>query len=291
MNHKAGFVNIIGNPNVGKSTLMNALVGEKLSIITSKAQTTRNRILGFVNADDFQIIYSDTPGIVNPSYKLHEAMLNYVNEAIDDADVLLYVVEAENKEEKNEHIAQKLQNTENPLIIIINKIDLLTPPQLDELFDFWITKYPKATILPVSALRKLNVDQVFKAILHFLPESPAYFPKDELTDKTMRFFVSEIIREKIFLTYDKEVPYACQVDVESYIESDNLVKINAVIYVERDTQKGILIGHKGAGLKTVGTKARYDIEDFIDKHVHLELFVKVKKDWKNDEKTLKRFGY
>lgn len=290
--HKAGFVNIIGNPNVGKSTLMNTLVGEKLSIISPRAQTTRHRIMGIVNHPDFQIVYSDTPGILNPAYKLHDGMMGFVETALQDADCILFVVEANDRKIKNEKILDTLQKTKVPVIIALNKIDLLqNNEQLNTEFEFWEGILPKAKILPISALHKANIEQVLNAILGFLPEGEAYFPKDELTDKTMRFFAAEIIREKLFTHYKQEIPYACEVEIEFFKEETDPIHIGAVIHVERETQKGIVIGKAGNKLKWVGQEARKDIEAFIGKKVFLEIFVRVNKDWKNKPKELKRFGY
>jgi GTPase len=291
-NHKAGFVNIIGNPNVGKSTLMNTLVGEKLSIISPKAQTTRHRIMGIVNDPDFQIVYSDTPGIVTPAYKLHDGMMAFVQSAIEDADCILFVVEAKDRKIKNPQIFEGLQKTSVPVILVINKIDLLEGNEvLDEEFKYWEENFPKAQIFPISALHKANVPQVLKAILSHLPENEAFFPKDELTDKTMRFFAGEIIREKIFNHYQQEIPYACEVEIEFFKEETTPVHVMAVINVERETQKGIVIGKGGKKLKWVGHDARLDIEAFIGKKVFLEMFVKVNKDWKNQPRELRKFGY
>ena len=289
--HKAGFVNIIGYPNVGKSTLMNALVGEKLSIITSKAQTTRHRIMGIVNGDDFQIVYSDTPGIVrNPAYKMHEYMNKFVESALIDADVILLMTETGMQFEENE-IIEKIIRSNTPVLLLINKIDLSEQERIVQEMNYWKEKIPQAQVIPVSALMKFNVEKVFDTIIDLLPESPPYFPKDELTDKSMRFFVSEIIREKIFVNYKKEVPYSAEVAVDSYLEEENLVRIYAYIYVIRESQKAIILGHKGERIKRVGTQAREDIEKFIDKKVFLELRVKVNKDWRDNEKSLDRFGY
>ena len=290
MTHKAGFVNIIGNPNVGKSTLMNALVGEKLSIITSKAQTTRHRIMGIVNSDDFQIVYSDTPGIVNPHYKLHESMMTFVYTALKDADVFLLVTEI-GEQFKNQEIIEKIKASGIPSILIINKIDLSDQPTIEAKMKHWQEHLPNAEVIPVSALHNFNIEKVLDTILSHLPEGPAYFPKDEMTDKTMRFFASEIIREKIFENYKKEVPYSSEVVVEEYKEKNGIDVISATIFVERDSQKGIILGHKGSMIKKVGTEARIDIEEFIQKKVFLDLHVKVNKDWRNNELSLKRFGY
>ena len=290
MAHKAGYVNILGNPNVGKSTLMNALVGEKLSIITSKAQTTRHRILGIVNGEEFQIVYSDTPGLLNPTYKLQERMMSFANTAIQDADIILYVCEVGNRDVMEDYI-EKIQNSDIPLIVIINKIDVSNTNIVEADVEFWKKQFPKAEILPVSALHKANLDILIQRLTELLPESPPYFPKDELTDKSMRFFVSEIIREKIFLFYQKEIPYSVQVVIDSYKEEDALIRISAFIFVERETQKAIIIGHQGSGLKKVGTTARQDIEDFTGKKVFLETFVKVRKNWRANTKDLNAFGY
>lgn len=289
--HKSGFVNIIGNPNVGKSTLMNALVGERISIITSKAQTTRHRILGIVNGDDFQIIYSDTPGVIKPNYKLQEAMLSFSKSALTDADVLLYVTDIFDCQTKNTDFIEKVKQNSAHTILIINKIDLTTQEKLVELVEKWETLLPNAEIFPISALEKFNIDNLFKRIVELLPESPPYFDKDQMTDKPARFFVTEIIREKILMNYDKEIPYSVEVEVEQFIETENIININAVIYVERDSQKGIIIGHGGKMLKKVGTAARHDIEAFFEKKIFLQLFVKVENNWRNREIKLKSFGY
>ena len=289
--HKSGFVNIVGHPNVGKSTLMNALVGERISIITSKAQTTRHRILGIVNGEDFQIVYSDTPGVLKPNYKLQESMLNFSTSALTDADVLLYVTDVVESAEKNADFIEKVKKQKAPVLLIINKIDLTDQPKLIELVEKWKGILPDAEIIPISAQNNFNLDYVLKRIKSLLPDSPPFFEKDALTDKPARFFVTEIIREKILTNYDKEVPYAVEVVVESFKEDNKLIHINAVIYVERDSQKGIIIGQGGKMLKKVGTEARKDIEAFFDKKVFLELFVKVEKDWRNKDKDLKDFGY
>ncbi len=290
MSHKAGFVNILGNPNVGKSTLMNALVGEKLSIITSKAQTTRHRIMGIVSGEDFQIVYSDTPGIVDAAYKLHESMMNFVESALIDADIFLYLVEVKQRI-KNDTIIEKINQSGIPTLVLINKIDLSNQEAVVEAMAFWQEKMPQAEIIPMSALNKFNIEKVLDEILERLPESPAYFSKEELTDKTERFFASEIIREKILLNYQKEIPYSTEVEVEEFKEDEKIIKIRANIYVARDTQKGIIIGHQGSMLKKVGTSARIDMEAFFDKKVFLELYVRVQKDWRNNDRDLKRFGY
>lgn len=289
--HKSGFVNIVGNPNVGKSTLMNNLVGEKISIITSKAQTTRHRIMGIVNGEDFQIVYSDTPGVLAPNYKLQESMLNFSQSALLDADILLYVTDTFEKMDKHQDFLRKVREIKVPVFVIINKIDLTTQEALEKQVAEWKELMPEAEIVPVSALRKFNIDYILKRILELLPESPPYFDKDALTDKPARFFVTEIIREKILLYYQKEIPYATEVVVEAYEEGKDLVKISALIIVERDTQKGIIIGHGGKALKKVGTEARKDIEAFVGKKVFLQMFVKVEKDWRNRENKLKSFGY
>jgi len=289
--HKAGFVNIVGNPNVGKSTLMNSMVGERISIITSKAQTTRHRIMGIVNSEDYQIVYSDTPGVLSPNYKLQESMLGFSNSALVDADILLYVTDVIEQVDKHDFYLSKVQNLTIPVMVIVNKIDLTTQEELEFLVETLKTKMPNAEIIPISALRKFNLDYVLRRIQEQLPESPPYFDKDALTDKPARFFITEIIREKILLYYQQEIPYASEVVVESYEDKPSIVKIHAVIYVERDTQKGILIGHGGQALKKVGTEARKDIEAFLGKKVFLELFVKVEKDWRNKDMKLKSFGY
>lgn len=291
MNHKAGFVNIIGNPNVGKSTLMNALVGDKLSIITSKAQTTRHRIQGIVSADDYQIVYSDTPGILNPKYKLQEKMLKSVTGALSDADILLYVTDFKDDPEKNKDFVDKLVKVKIPILLIINKIDLVVGQILKEVVEKWMLLLPNAEVIPASALKKTNLNVIFEKLLELLPEAPPYYPKDQLTDKSERFFVSEIIREKIILFYKQEIPYSVEIDVESFKDEPDIIRISTKIYVIRESQKGILIGHKGGSLKKVGTEARKDIEKFFGKKVFLELFVKVKKDWKDNERFLKQWGY
>jgi GTP-binding protein Era len=290
MTHKSGFVNIIGSPNVGKSTLMNELVGEKLSIITSKAQTTRHRIMGIVNGDDFQIVYSDTPGILDPAYKLQESMMKFVETAFQDADVFLLVTEIGEKF-KHESVLKKLQTSTQPVIVAINKIDLSTQEIAVEQMEIWKQLLPNASIVPISALNKFNTESLLEIIKEKLPESPPYFPKDELTDKPQRFFISEILREKIFLNYKKEIPYSSEVEIESYVEEETIIKIRAIIYVERDSQKGIIIGHLGKALKKTATEARKDIEAFLEKQVFIEVFVKVSKDWRSKETSLRKFGY
>lgn len=289
--HKAGFVNIIGNPNVGKSTLMNALVGERLSIITSKAQTTRHRILGIVNGDDFQMVLSDTPGIIKPAYELQNSMMGFVKNAFEDADVLLYMVEIGEKELKDESFFNKIIHSKIPVLLLLNKIDKSNQEQLEEQVSMWAEKVPNAEIFAISALENFNVQAVFDRIIELLPVSPPYYPKDSLTDKPERFFVNETIREKILLNYDKEIPYAVEIDTEEFKEDDAIIRIRAVIMVERDTQKGIIIGHKGAALKKVGMQAREDLEKFFGKQIFLETYVKVNKDWRSNMNQLRRFGY
>jgi GTP-binding protein Era len=291
MAHKAGFVNIIGNPNVGKSTLMNAFVGEKLSIITSKAQTTRHRILGIVNGEDFQMLLSDTPGIIKPAYELQESMMGFVKSAFEDADVLIYMVEIGEKELKDEAFFNKIIGTDIPVILLLNKIDKSNQEELESQVQMWTEKVPNAEIFPISALEGFNVSEVFNRIIELLPESPAFYPKDTLTDKPERFFVNEIIREKILMHYKKEIPYAVEIDTQEFFEEEQIIRMRSVIMVERETQKGIIIGHKGAALKRVGVEARKDLEKFFGKQVHLELYVKVNKNWRSDQRQLKRFGY
>lgn len=288
--HRAGFVNIIGNPNVGKSTLMNALVGEKLSIITSKAQTTRKRVMGIVNGENFQIVYTDTPGIVNPHNKLHEQMMGFVGTALQDADLFILVTNM-GETLKNRHVLQRLKESDVPLLLIINKIDLSNQQTIQEKIDYWQKEIPRAIVIPCSATERFNLTRIFNTILSFLPEHPAFFPKDELTDRTMRFFVSEIVREKILLYYQKEIPYSCEVAVESYEEKEGVDSISCVIYVERDSQKAILIGHQGKAIKKLGIEARKDIEEFTDKRCFLSLHIKVLHDWRNNDRALKSFGY
>jgi len=290
MTHRAGFVNIIGNPNVGKSTLMNALVGEKLSIITSKAQTTRKRVMGIVNGPDFQIVYTDTPGIVNPANKLHEQMLGFIGTALQDADLFLLATE-KGAPVKNEAVMERVRRSDTPVLVIINKIDLSNQATVEERIAHWLREIPRATVIPCSATERFNIDLIFDHILRLLPEHPAYFPKDELTDRSMRFFVSEIVREKILLYYQKEIPYSCEVAVESYEERDGIDNISCLIYVERESQKAILIGHQGKAIKKLGTEARRDIEDFTGKKCFLSLHIKVLKDWRNSDRALKSFGY
>lgn len=291
MSHRSGYVNIIGNPNVGKSTLMNALVGERLSIITSKAQTTRHRILGIVNEENYQIIFSDTPGIIDPAYALQESMMDFVKTAFEDADVLVYLVEIGEKGLKDELFFKKLQASKVPLLLLINKIDTTDQTRLEDAVANWSAVLPHAEIYPISALEGFGVEGVMQRIKELLPLGPAYFDKEQLTDKTERFFVSETIREKILLNYKKEVPYSVEIEVESFKEEEKIIRIRALIMVERETQKGILIGHQGKALKRVGTEARKDLESFFQKQIHLELYVKVNKDWRSNENQLRRFGY
>lgn len=294
MVHKSGFVNIVGNPNVGKSTLMNALVGERLSIITSKAQTTRHRILGIVNGEDFQMVYSDTPGVLSPNYRLQEKMLEFSRSALVDADVLLYVTEPQDTADRNADFLEKVKRMAaagTRVFLIINKIDLTTQETLESLVAFWQAQLPESTVFPISAQERFGVAQLFDAIKEALPVGPPFFPKDQLTDKPARFFVDEIIREKILLNYDKEIPYSVEVEVESFKEEEKIIRIDAVIYCERDSQKGILIGKAGAALKRVGSQARKDIEEFFQKPVFLQLFVKVDKDWRSNTSRLKHYGY
>ena len=289
--HKAGFVNIVGNPNVGKSTLMNLLVGERISIATFKAQTTRHRIMGILNTDDMQILFSDTPGVLKPNYKLQESMLNFSESALVDADVLLYVTDTIEQPDKNQEFMEKVRRLDVPVLLLINKIDLSNQEDLVKLVDQWHEMLPKAEIIPVSAKARFNVDAVMKRIRELIPDSPPYFGKDQLTDKPARFFVTEIIREKILLYYDKEIPYAVEVVVEQFKEEAKSIHINAVIYVERDSQKGIIIGKQGKALKKVATEARKTLEHFFQKTIYLETFVKVDKDWRSSDKELKNFGY
>ena len=289
--HRAGFVNIIGNPNVGKSTLMNALVGEKLSIVTAKAQTTRHRIMGIVNGDDYQIVYSDTPGILKPNYRLQQSMMNFVETAIGDADIILYVTDTVETGDKNNEYISKLQKIQCPVILVINKIDISDQTKVLELMKWWKEQLPNAIIFPASAQEKFNLDNIFDAIVENLPTAPAWYDKDVFTDKNLRFFASEIVREKIFLNYQEEIPYSCEVEIEEFKEGAERYDISAVIYVMRDTQKGIIIGKGGQSLKKVGTQARIEMEDFFQKKVFLRLFVKVDADWRESKKELRRFGY
>ena len=289
--HRSGFVNIIGNPNVGKSTLMNAMVGEKLSIVTAKAQTTRHRIMGIVNGDDYQIVYSDTPGILKPNYRLQKNMMNFVDAAIGDADIILYVTDTVETADKNADYVAKLQRLDCPVIVVINKIDLSDQPKVVELMDYWHGQLPKADVIPASAKERFNLESIFDLIVEKLPVSPPWYDKDTFTDRNLRFFAQEIIREKILLNYSQEIPYSCEVNVESFKEGEERYEIRAVIYVMRDSQKGIVIGKKGAALKKVGTEARIDMEDFFQKKVFLSLYVKVDPDWRESRRELRRFGY
>ncbi|WP_203294128.1 GTPase Era [Luteirhabdus pelagi] len=291
MAHKAGFVNIIGNPNVGKSTLMNAFVGERLSIITNKSQTTRHRILGIVNGDDFQVLFSDTPGIIKPAYELQESMMDFVKSAFEDADILLYIVELGEKDLKDEGFFNKITHTKIPVLLLLNKIDKGDEAQLMEALKVWEEKVPNAEIFAISALENFGVKEVFQRILELLPENPPFYPKDQLTDKPERFFVNEILREKILMHYKKEIPYSVEIETEEFFEEDEIIRIRAIIMVERESQKGIIIGHKGSALKRIGVEARKDLEAFFGKQVHLETYVKVNKNWRSDEKQLRRFGY
>ncbi|MBQ0044553.1 MAG: GTPase Era [Bacteroidales bacterium] len=289
--HRAGFVNIVGNPNVGKSTLMNALVGERPSIVTSKAQTTRHRIMGIVNGDDYQIVYSDTPGILKPNYRLQQSMMNFVDEALGDADIILYVTDTVEKGDKNAEYIEKLSRIDCPVVLVINKIDISTQEKVMELMQWWKEQLPKAIIYPASAQEKFNLDNILDAIVSRLPVAPPWYDKDTFTDRNMRFFASEIIREKIFLNYSQEIPYSCQVEIEEFKEGKERYDIRAIIYVMRDSQKGIIIGKGGSSLKKVGTEARIDMEDFFQTKVFLSLYVKVDTDWRENKKELKRFGY
>ncbi|MDR6301839.1 GTPase Era [Mesonia maritima] len=291
MKHKAGFVNIIGNPNVGKSTLMNAFVGERLSIITSKAQTTRHRILGIVNGEDFQMVLSDTPGIIKPAYALQDSMMDFVKAAFQDADVLIYLVELGEKELKDEKFFQQITSSKIPVILLLNKIDKGDQELVEEQITLWKARVPNAEVFAISALENFGVPEVFNRILELLPESPPFYDKDALTDKPERFFVNEIIREKILLHYKKEIPYSVEIETEEFFEDEEIIRMRSVIMVERDSQKGIIIGHKGSAIKRVGMEARKDLEKFFGKQVHIELYVKVNKNWRNDDKQLKRFGY
>ncbi len=289
--HKAGFVNIVGNPNVGKSTLTNKLVGERLSIITAKAQTTRHRILGIVNEEGYQIVFSDTPGVLKPNYKLQESMLRFSKSALQDADIVIYMTDVVEKLDKNNDFLDSVRKTDSPVLLVINKIDESNPEQLDNLVSVWKEVLPKAEIFPMSALRGFNTDNLMKRIKELLPEGEAYFDKDVMTDKPVRFFVSEIIREKILLYYQKEIPYSVEVEIEEFKEEKKQINIRGVIHVARESQKGIIIGHQGAALKKTGTEARKDMEKFLDKKVFLQLFVKVNKDWRDKDKSLRNFGY
>ena len=289
--HKSGFVSIVGNPNVGKSTLMNAWVGERLSIITPKAQTTRHRILGILNHEDYQLVLSDTPGVIAPSYEMQTAMMDFVKTALEDADIIIYMLEIGEKKMKDERLFEKIKNLEVPQLVLINKIDISNQQQLDEAVALWSTQLPKAKVFPISAITGFSVQAVLDHVIDLLPEGPAYFPKDQLTDKSERFFVNEAIREQILQHYDKEIPYAVEVVTEEFKESEKIIKIRGLILVERETQKGILIGHKGSALKKVGIGARKKLQKFFEKKIHLALYVKVNKDWRSKERELKRFGY
>ena len=291
MAHKSGFVNIIGNPNVGKSTIMNSLVGERLSIITKKMQTTRHRIKGIVSGEDFQIVYSDTPGILKPNYKLQETMMKFVNTALGDADVILYVTDVVEQADKNQEYLEKIRKSNAPVIVLINKIDLSNQDDVMKLYEYWKDLLPAADVFAISATEKFNIGPIFDRIIELLPEAPAYFPKDELTDRNDRFFVSEIIREKILLYYQKEIPYSVEIEVEEFHEEDKILRLRCVINVVRDSQKGIIIGHQGAALKKVGTQARKDMEEFFQKKVFMQLYVKVSKDWRDKDRMLGNFGY
>ena len=291
MNHRSGFVNILGNPNVGKSTIMNALVGEKLSIISPKAQTTRHRIMGIVSGENFQIIYSDTPGILKPKYKLQEDMMNFVSVALTDADLILYITDVNDRSETGNEYIGKIKDSGIPSIIAVNKIDLTKQDELEKVVESWHQAFPQSPVIPLSALKNFNLDALLNAILDRLPEGPPYFPKDQLTDKYERFFAAEIIREKVLYNYSKEIPYSVEIEIESFSEETGIIRIRALIHVTRESQKGILIGHKGARLKKVGTQARIDMEDFFHKKIFLELYVKVTKDWRDNPLVLKRFGY
>jgi len=291
MSHRSGFVNILGNPNVGKSTIMNALVGEKLSIITAKAQTTRHRIMGIVNGDDFQIVYSDTPGILKPQYKLQESMMSFVNIALSDADMILYVTDVNERNAFEGEYIDRIKESGIPAIIAINKVDITNQDDLEKVVNEWHKAFPVSPVIPVSGLKHFNLDSLLNAILAKLPEGPPFFPKDQLTDKYERFFASEIIREKILVNYKKEIPYSVEIEIESFADEKNIIKIRALIHVTRDSQKGIIIGHKGLMLKKVGTEARRDMEEFFRKKVFLEIYVKVTKDWRDKPLALKKFGY
>ena len=291
MEHKAGFVNIIGNPNVGKSTLMNALVGQKLSIITNKAQTTRHRIIGILNEKDYQIVFSDTPGVIKPAYKLQENMMNFVHSAFKDADVLVYMVEVGEKGLKDENLYNRIKETKLPLMLLLNKIDLAEQDEVMDAIEFWEKELPNAMILPISALNGFNMKEIISKIVDKIPDSPPYYDKDAITDKSERFFIEEIIREKILKHYKKEIPYSVEIEVEEFFEEEEIIRIRAIIYVLRESQKGILIGHKGLGLKRIGSEARKDIEKMLDKKVFLATPIKVNKNWRNDDRQLKKFGY
>jgi len=289
--HRAGFVNIVGNPNVGKSTLMNSLVGEKLSIITSKAQTTRHRILGIVNGEEFQLVLSDTPGVIKPSYELQSSMMDFVKTAIDDADILIYMIEIGESSLKDENLFNKIKSSSIPVVVLINKIDLSNQEELENQVSEWSKKLPNAEIFPISALKEFQVDNLLQRLIELLPECPPYFPKDQLTDKPERFFVNEIIREKILINYNKEIPYSVEILTEEFKEDQKIIRIRSVIMVERNSQKGIIIGHKGSALKKIGIESRKDLETFFGKQIYIELFVKVNKNWRSNQNQLKRFGY
>lgn len=291
MAHKSGFVNIVGSPNVGKSTLMNKLVGEKLSIVTSKAQTTRHRILGIVNDENYQVVFSDTPGVVNAAYKMHEVMMDYVNMSIKDADVLLFITDTKENDMNHKETLERIQKLKVPVFCVINKIDLANQEIVMERIAYWQAKLPSAVVMPISALHGFAIEQLWEQILELVPESPAYYDKDEISDRPMRFFVSEIVREKIFIHCQKEVPYACQVEVEEYLEEENITRIRVLIIVERDSQKGIIIGKAGEMLKRIGRESRIEIEKFIDQKVFMQTFVKVDKDWRGSDQKLKKYGY
>ena len=291
MAHKSGFVNIVGSPNVGKSTLMNKLVGEKMSIITPKAQTTRHRIIGIVNHEDYQVVFSDTPGVVNSAYKLHDNMMSYVNSSIQDADVLLFVTDNKETDMNHKETLERIQKLKIPVICLVNKMDLSDQEDVKERLDYWQAKLPDANVFPISALHGFNMDAIWEVVLKLIPESPPYYEKDAITDRPMRFFISEMIREKIFIHCKKEIPYACQIEIEEYIEEEHLTRIRALIIVERNSQKGIIIGQGGSMLKRIGRESRLDMEKFIDKKVFLETFVKVDKDWRGSEQKLKKYGY
>ena len=291
MEHKAGYVNIIGNPNVGKSTLMNALIGQKLSIITNKAQTTRHRILGILNEKEYQIVFSDTPGVIEPAYKLQENMMNFVHSAFQDADVLIYMIEVGEKELKDQKLFERLKKTNVPVLMLLNKIDLAEQDFVAQEMERWSSELPNAKLLPISVLNNFNIDKIKDKLVELLPVSPPYYDKDAITDKSERFFIEEIIREKILKHYKKEIPYSVQIEVEEFFEEEEIIRIRAIIYVMRESQKGIIIGHKGMGLKRIGSEARRDIEKMLDKKVFLATPVKVKKNWRNDNNQLKKFGY
>ena len=289
--HKAGFVNIVGKPNAGKSTLLNQLMGEKLAIVTQKAQTTRHRIFGIYNEDDFQIVFSDTPGVLDPKYELQEKMMDFVKESLQDADIFLFIVDILDKSQPSEFLLEKLNKIPIPVLLLINKIDKSNQKEMEECVEYWHKLIPKAEILPISALNAYNTEYILPKLKSFLPENPPYYDKEQFTDKSERFFVNEAVREKILLNYDKEIPYSVEVVTELFKEKEGIIFIDSIIYVERDTQKGILIGHKGDAIKKVGTEARLDLEKFFGKKIHLNLFVKVKKDWRKNERDLKNFGY